>query len=225
MSSSDHTEPERLFVCPAAGLAWLAAKDQKLGAFIEATGPLGRRIYPDPFTGLCRAIIGQQISGKALNSIWARYRAAFAPLTPEQILSQPLEALRACGISQRKAEYLRGIAAAFASGAISANALAQMDDESLIEALGALRGVGRWTAEMLLIFTFQRQNVLSFADLGIRTGMCQLYGYDSLDRERFLAHRENYAPYGTIAAFYLWEAAAQKKAALRQPRSGISSSD
>lgn len=206
------------FIIDQSGLDYLASHDERLGALIAKTGPINRRIYPDPFTGLIRAITGQQISGKAHDAIWTRLVSSHAPFEPAKIASLPINELQTCGISKNKAEYLAHIAKFFESGELNSASLAAMDDNTLLDTLTRLRGVGRWTAEMTLIFTFQRPDVLSFDDLGIRRGMCRLYGYENLTRQVFCQHRQTYAPYATLAGMYLWEAAkgpAKKQTASR----------
>lgn len=188
----------------------LGERAPALGRIIRQIGPLRRKIYPDPFIGLLRAIIGQQISGKAHDAIWERFQARFCPLTPERIAAVAPEEIRKAGVSLPRARYLARIAAAFASGSLKAESLAAMSDDELMQTLGSLAGVGQWTVEMLLIFTFQRPDILSYRDLGIRRGLSRLYGYGELTPEQFRKHRECYRPHGTLASLYLWEIAAGK---------------
>lgn len=187
---------------------WLGSRDPVLGKFIEKTGEIKRRIYPDAFTGLARAIIGQQISSGAQAAIWARFTEKFNPSECAMLACAEPAAIRGCGISMRKAKFITNLAQEFASGALSHAGLAELDDRALEDRLTALPGVGKWTAEMLLIFTFQRQNILSYGDLAIRRGICRLYGYEKLTRKQFDAHFAIYSPWATVASFYIWEAAA-----------------
>lgn len=191
-------------------LDWLADRDPILGKAMKATGIIKRKIWPDSFLALLHAIMGQQVSSKVQEAIWQRFQTLFAPVYPEKIAALAPEALKVCGISLRKAGYIQGIAQAFAEGRLEREALAAMDDESLAAALTKLPGIGRWTVEMLLIFTFQRQNILSFGDLAIRRGMAMVYGYSKVTREIFNRHFELYSPYASLASLYLWEIAGNR---------------
>ncbi len=197
-------------------LAHLSARDKKLAQVIEETGFIKRAIYPDPFAGLLRAIIGQQISGKAQESIWARF-CALGCSTPQAVLNLAVDDLRACGISARKAECIRTVAIRFASGALSEPELAAMEDAHLLERLVSLRGIGPWTAHRLLIFTFHRKNVLSHGDLGIQRGLCALHHHRALTPQLCNRYHRLYTPYATIASFYLWELAGKAKKTGRAP--------
>lgn len=188
-------------------IVWLSGRAQKLGDYIAKKGVIQREIHPDAFAGIAHAIIGQQISSKAQRSIWKRVTERFAPFGPGRLARAKPEDVRACGISGRKSAYLIGIAKEFIDGRLSHAMLAGMDDSELEQTLIALPGIGKWTAEMLLIFTFQRPNVLSFGDLAIQRGMRNLYGYEKVSRERFDYHFSVYSPWSTIASLYLWDIA------------------
>lgn len=192
------------------GLAWLARKDKRMAAAIEEIGPTMRPGVEGLFTGLVQSIIGQQISIKAADSIWRRLEAAMGEVTPQRLAAASLPDLAACGLSGRKAEYIHGAAEAVVSGALDLDALAQADDEEVIRELVKLRGVGRWTAEMLLIFSLHRQDVMSYDDYGLRTGLCRLYHHQDMPRERFERYRKRFHPYGTAASLVLWEIAGGK---------------
>ena len=152
----------------------------------------------DLFGGLVRSIVSQQLAIRAAEAILGRLEALAGELSAERILAADPGALRACGLSSRKVEYLRGIAEAAVSG------LATLDDAAVIQKLIQLKGVGVWTAEMLLIFSLGRPDVLSFGDLGIRRGIMLLTGRDSLSKEEFEVFRRRCSPYGTLASLYLW---------------------
>lgn len=117
--------------------------------------------------------------------------------------------MRQCGISQRKISYIKAAAHAILSGELVPDALRTMDDESVIRQLVQLPGIGRWSAEMTLIFTLGREDVLSYGDFGIRRGIMRLHQLEALSKADFMHFRELYSPYGTIASFYLWEIAAR----------------
>ncbi len=187
----------------------LSAADPVLGAAIERIGPIERAVMPDLFEALINAIAGQQISSKALATVWARLCDAVGSVTPNNLLAIGEERLRACGLSGRKVQYMRSVAQAVASGALDIHSLVDKNDEEVIRTLTALPGVGQWTAEMLLIFSLQRPNVLAYDDLGIRRGMCRLYGMDTLKKAQFDVYYARYTPYATVAGLYLWAVAAE----------------
>ena len=188
---------------------YLAARDPVLGAAIDRIGHIDRDVFPDLFEALINSIAGQQISGKALQTVWKRLCDAVGAVTPENLLAAGEERLRACGFSGRKANYMLSAARAVADGALDIHSLVEKDDEEVIRALTALPGVGRWTAEMLLTFSLQRPDVLAYDDFGIRKGMCRLYWLDSLTKQQFAEYRARYAPHSTVAALYLWNIAAE----------------
>lgn len=185
----------------------LSAADPALGAAIARIGPVSREGFAELFPALLNSIAGQQISGKALQTVWARLCAAMGEITPAKLRATGEEELRACGLSGRKTGYLRAAAEAFASGELDEATLRALPDEDFIAALTALPGVGRWTAEMLLIFCLQRPDVLSWGDYGIRKGLCLLHGLPAISRAQFAAYRARYSPHGTAASLYLWEIA------------------
>lgn len=188
---------------------YLSARDPALGAAIARIGHIDRAVFPDLFEALINSIAGQQISGKALATVWARLCAAVGAVTPENLLAAGEERLRACGFSGHKVNYMLSAARAVADGALDIHSLVEKDDQEVIRTLTALPGVGRWTAEMLLTFSLQRPDVLSYDDFGIRKGLCRLYGLDSVSKAQFAAYRARYAPYATVAALYLWHIAAE----------------
>ncbi len=188
---------------------YLSARDPALGAAIARIGHIDRAVFPDLFEALINSIAGQQISGKALATVWARLCAAVGAVTPENLLAAGEERLRACGFSGRKVNYMLSAARAVADGTLNIHSLVEKDDQEVIRTLTALPGVGRWTAEMLLTFSLQRPDVLAYDDFGIRKGLCRLYGLDSVSKAQFAEYRARYAPYATVAALYLWHIAAE----------------
>lgn len=197
--------PESHFSFSQRNVDLLCQRDPVLGRVIAQTGPIKRRVYPDPFTGLLRSILSQQISGKARDAIWHKLVQTFAPVSAKDFARLKPQDLRPCGISERKAHYMLGVAAGFATGKLDARLIDQMEEKEAIAHLTSFPGIGKWTAEMLLIFTFRRRNILSQNDLGIRKALCQLYGYERLTRSLYLQHQKVYSPIATLASFYLWE--------------------
>ena len=190
------------------GFSYLAQTDRRMADAIAEIGSICREPAGRLFIGLVQSIIGQQISMKAADAVWQRLSALLGTVTPEQVAAADPMALKGCGMSHRKATYLLGTAEAFRSGAIDEAALADAPDEAVIAALTALPGVGRWTAEMLLIFSLGRQDVMSFGDFGLRKGLCMLYHHQDMPKARFARYARRFSPYGTAASLILWEIAA-----------------
>jgi len=188
-------------------LPYLAAKDARMAAAIEEIGGLMREGTDNLFIALVQSIIGQQISLKAADTVWQRLSALVPAVTPEAISVLAEADLQSCGMSQRKAQYILGAARAIASGELDLAALPAMEDEAVIRELVKLRGVGRWTAEMLLIFSLRRQDVMSYDDFGLRAGLCKLYHHQDMPRSRFERYRRRFHPYGTAASLVLWAVA------------------
>lgn len=182
----------------------LKKKDESLGAVIDRVGMLEFEVVPDLFSGLVKSIITQQISTKAASSIWRRMRAYFGDITPEVIHSASAEDIRECGLSMRKALSIKEIARAVINGELNLSELHELHDGEVIRRLSSLNGIGAWTAEMLLIFSMERPDVVSWTDYGIRQGIMRLYGLKTLTREQFEEYRERYSPYGSVASLYLW---------------------
>ena len=186
-------------------IEYLKNRDKKLGAAIERIGIIKRGIIPDPFTALVSSVVGQQISSKAADTVWGRLEKLLGDITPESIGKAELSAIQSCGMSVRKASYIKGIGEAALSGKVDFKMLHTLTDEEIIEKLSSLHGVGVWTAEMLLIFSLCRPDVVSYRDLAIRRGMMKLYGLKELTKDRFERYRKRYSPYGSVASLYLWE--------------------
>lgn len=188
----------------------LQRRDKILGSAILKIGMIKRDVTPDLFTALVKSIVGQQISSAAARTVWGRLLTGTGELTPASIHDTSLDTLQQYGMSARKADYIKGIAAAALKNDLDLSGLHRMTDQEVIKHLTGLKGIGVWTAEMLLIFGLQRPDVVSWGDQGIRRGMMKLYCLEDLDREQFEVYRERYSPYGTVASLYLWEMAAPK---------------
>jgi len=184
---------------------YLKSRDKKLGAVIDKIGRIEREITPDVFSALVKSIISQQISAKAAQTVFEKMRGLMnGVLTPEGIMQAGTGAVKECGLSNRKAGYIMGIAEAALSGSVDFGTLHALTDEEIISKLTVLKGVGVWTAEMLLIFSLCRPNVVSYGDLAIRRGMMNLYGLRELTKDKFDKYRKRYSPYGSVASLYLW---------------------
>lgn len=190
---------------------WLAARDPVLGKAIAKIGPLRREVIPDLFEALARSIVNQQISDKAARTIWGRLETRIGEVTPATVARLEPEDLHGCGMSLRKAGYLQCAACAASEGRLSAEEFAGLPDDEVIRRLTALPGVGVWTAEMLMIFSMQRPDVVSFGDAAIRRGIMRLYGLQTLGRTEFDVYRSRWSPHGSVASFYLWAVAHRKE--------------
>lgn len=183
---------------------YLKSRDRKLGEAIDRIGMIQREINPDPFNELVFSIVSQQISKKAAETVWGRLNQLLGTVTPENILQADPARIQGCGMTLRKAGYIKGIADAAISGSVDFTVLHTLSDEEIIKKLSSLSGVGVWTAEMLLIFSLCRPDVVSFKDLAICRGMMKLYGLKELTRDKFERYRKRYSPYGSVASLYLW---------------------
>ncbi len=190
---------------------YLRRRDRKLAPVIARVGACGlggkRR---DPFHVLSTSIISQQLSTKAADTIQGRVHAAVGTkkhLKPQHLLDISHDQLRACGLSNAKAKWLKALAERTHSGEFSFTRLRRLDDEAAIEVLDELPGIGRWTAEMMLIFALGRVDVFSLGDAGLRRSVNLLYNKgEPLDDEETLGIAARWAPYRSVACWYLWRA-------------------
>ena len=190
----------------------LAAADPQMGRIIAAHPRVCLVSRGDGFTTLARSIVGQQISVKAADSVWARLQGRCPDLQPAPLLRRRASTLRACGLSERKVEYLRDLARHFTEGRLDLAELAQQPDEAVIERLTDIRGIGRWTAEMFLIFNLLRPDVLPLDDLGLLKAIGRHYLEGEppagllrgAGRARAAGLGARWAPYRSVATWYLW---------------------
>lgn len=179
----------------------------KLGAAIEEAGMLRRRVEPEIFKGLISGIVSQQISTKAAATVFVRLEELVGEITPESILAKSDEEVKSCGLSYRKVGYIKGVCEAVTSGDLDLDRLCEVEDEAVIQELVKLSGIGVWSAEMLLLFSFRRPDILSYGDLVIRKGIMKLYDLEELSKKDFEKYRKQYSPYGSVASLYLWNLA------------------
>jgi DNA-3-methyladenine glycosylase II len=187
----------------------LSKRDRVMKRLIPQCGEGCLQSRGDAFTTLARSVVGQQISVKAAQSVWDRFAAAVGGpshcLAPARVAALQVDAMRAAGLSARKTEYLRDLALRFGDGRVSPSAWPEMDDEAIIGELVAIRGIGRWTAEMFLIFHLLRPNVLPLDDLGLLKGISQLYfSGEPVSRAEAREVGEGWAPYRSVATWYIW---------------------
>jgi DNA-3-methyladenine glycosylase II len=187
----------------------LARRDRVMKKLIPRFGEARLQSRGDAFTTLARSIVGQQISVKAAQAVWDRF-AALTPgpttrVLPGAVLALASDALRGAGLSVRKVEYLRDLAQHFESGTVHVAQWQKMDDEAIIEELVAIRGIGRWTAEMFLIFHLMRPNVLPLDDLGLLKGISVNYfSGEPVSRAEAREVGEAWTPFRSVATWYLW---------------------
>lgn len=187
--------------------AYLSDTDPVMQATIARVGPCTLQPHPDVFTALVDAIISQQISVKAADAIMARVRAALPEekVTPEALLPFDFDRLRTLGLSTPKARYIRNLVELIASGELQLDLLQELEDEEIINQLTAIKGIGRWTAEMCLIFTFARSDVLPVDDLGLLEGVRSAYQLpERPTKQKVRELGELWRPYRTFATWYMW---------------------
>ena len=185
-------------------LAYLRKKDKKLSAVINRVGHIERAVDDDLFSAVVHHIVGQQISTKAQATVWARVQNALGTVDAEHVLGYGEANLQSLGISFRKAEYITDFAEKVHTGAFDLDAVAHMGDADAIRALSSLKGIGVWTAEMILLFCLQRPDIFSYDDLAIQRGLRMVYHHRAIDRRLFEKYRRRYSPYGSVASLYLW---------------------
>lgn len=190
-------------------VARLKRADPVLRKVIDTVGPcrFAPRTEGTHFDALVRAILYQQLAGKAAATIHGRVRAIYGDRDPgpDELLRTPEEAIRAAGVSRQKLSYLRDLATRVSAGSLPLDSVERMDDEEVISALVAVKGVGRWSAQMFLMFRLGRPDVVPELDLGVQKGIQLAYGLPELPRPRdVLRIAEPWAPYRTVASWYLW---------------------
>ncbi|MCL1941877.1 MAG: DNA-3-methyladenine glycosylase, partial [Synergistaceae bacterium] len=195
---------ENFFIYGEKELNYLKSRDKKLGLAIDKLGMLRRKTRPDHFEALAMSVVSQQISGKAADSIWNRLKDKFSEVSAPVFSGADVNDIQKCGMSLRKAGYIKGIAEAVMSKAINFGEFASKSDGEIIEKLSSLPGIGVWTAEMFLLFSMRRMDVVSWGDLAIRRGMMNIYGLKELTKEQFEKYRKRYSPYGSVASLYIW---------------------
>lgn len=183
----------------------LAAKDRVMRRLIAMYPRMAFQTRGDAFATLARSIVGQQISVKAADAVWKRVLLLVGAPTSMDVLRLPPEDLRTAGLSARKVEYLRSLSTEFSSGALRSVDWAQSDDEDIVQRLVTVKGVGRWTAEMFLIFYLQRPNVLPLDDVGLLNGISRAYySGEPVSRSEVRDLASAWSPYATVATWYIW---------------------
>ena len=194
----------QIFQYGIAEIDHLKRRDNKLGRAIDHIGMIERQVMPDLFNALVHSVVAQQISRRAADTVWGRLCERLFDVTPHNVASTDVSNIQKCGLSMRKARYIKGIGEAAIQGDLDLLELREMPDDGIIEKLSSLPGIDVWTAEMLLIFSLCRPDVVSWGDLAIRRGMMNLYGLKELSKKQFDRFRKRYSPCGSVASLYLW---------------------
>jgi DNA-3-methyladenine glycosylase II len=183
----------------------LAKKDRVMRRLIPQLGDACLQSRGDAFVTLARSIVGQQISVKAAQSVWDKFAVLPRKMTPANVLKLKVDDMRAAGLSARKVEYLVDLALHFDGGLLSTAEWDGMSDDAIIEELVAIRGIGRWTAEMFLIFYLMRPNVLPLDDVGLINGISHNYfSGEAVSRSEAREVAAPWAPYCSVATWYIW---------------------
>ena len=183
----------------------LMKRDRVMKKLIPKHSGVSLQSRGDAFVTLARSIVGQQISVKAAQSVWDRFALLPKKMVPAQVLKLKVDDMRAAGLSARKVEYLVDLALHFANNQVHVDAWAEMDDEAIIAELVAIRGIGRWTAEMFLIFHLMRPNVLPLDDAGLQNGISRCYfSGEPVSRSEIREVAASWAPYSSVATWYIW---------------------
>lgn len=188
-------------------ITYLRNKDKKLSEVIDQIGMIEREVDTDLFSAVVHHIIGQQISTKAQATIWQRMKGTLGEVNAVTILSADISKLQSLGMTFRKAEYITDFARKVHEGVFDLETVAQMSDEAAIKELASLKGIGVWTAEMILLFCLQRPDIFSYDDLAIQRGLRMVYHHRKIDRKLFEKYRRRFSPYCSVASLYLWAVA------------------
>ena len=183
----------------------LMKKDRVMKRVIPQHGDVCLQSRGDAFTTLARSIVGQQISVKAAQTVWDRFASLPRKMTPSNVLKLKVDDMRAAGLSARKVEYLVDLSLHFDSGQVQESAWKDMDDEAIISELVAIRGIGRWTADMFLIFHLMRPDVLPLDDVGLINGISKNYfSGETVSRSDAREVAAAWSPYCSVATWYIW---------------------
>lgn len=186
---------------------YLKSKDKTLAEVIDKIGHIERETDTDLFSSVIHHIIGQQISTKSQATIWQRMSDCFGEVNADNILSTGIPKLQSFGMTFRKAEYITDFAGKVQCGEFDLQGISELSDMEAIKELSALKGIGVWTAEMILLFCLQRPDIFSYDDLAIQRGLRMVYHHRKIDRKLFEKYRRRFSPYCSVASLYLWAVA------------------
>ncbi len=199
-------------------LEYLSKKDKKLAEAIKQIGRIERPLDEDLFSSVIHHIVGQQISVPALKTVWQRMKDFLGEVTAETIARAEIDALQKCGITFKKAEYIKSFSENVLRKNIILEELYEKSDEEVIKILSSIKGIGVWTAEMIMTFSMARPDVISYGDLAIVRGLRMLYRHKEVTPQLFNKYKKRYSPYGTTAALYIWAIAAGRIEGLSDPK-------
>ena len=183
----------------------LKSKDKKLGKIISNYPKDFLFSKSDPFYTLARSIVGQQISVRAAQAVWDKFESKAKKIEPNYISKMHFMSLRACGLSRQKIKYLKSLSLAFIQNKINPEKWKKYSDEDIINELVSIKGIGRWTAEMYLIFNLCRPDVFPIDDIGLLKGICKCYNLNyPIKKEAAIKMSENWKPYRSVATWYFW---------------------
>lgn len=186
-------------------IEYLSNSDPVLGDAMARFGRVEREVIPDPFAALVNAIIGQLISVSSAKTVWSRMQESLGDITPENLSAVSADEIQRCGMIMKKAITISELSKDILQGRVCLNNLRQLPDQEIIRYLTTIKGVGLWTAEMLLINCLERPDVVSWGDIAIRRGMEKLYDFPKLTKDQFEVCKSRYSPYGSVASIYLWK--------------------
>lgn len=191
-------------------ISYLIEKDEKLAQVIHHVGHIHRSVNHDLFSSIVNSIVGQQISTKAHQTIWARMIELLKDINADTILSVSIDQLQSLGMSYRKVQYIVDFAQIVKKKELNLDKLPSLTDEEIIHELSKIKGIGIWTAEMMLLFCLERPNVFSYHDLAILRGLRMVYHHRKIDRKLFEKYRRRFSPYCSVASLYFWAIASGK---------------
>ncbi len=191
----------------AAETSYLKSRDQTLGGIINQIDHIDREVDADLFSAVIRQIIGQQISPKAQATVWGCLQGQLGDICAASIAATDISALQACGMTFRKARYIKDFAEQVQDGSFGLAEIYRLPDDEAVKKLTSLKGVGTWTAEMILLFCLQRPDIFSFNDLAIQRGLRMVYHHRKISRELFEKYRKKFSPCCSVASLYLWAVA------------------
>jgi DNA-3-methyladenine glycosylase II len=186
----------------------LKNRDKILGDAIDRIGHIKRPVDTDLFSSVVHHIIGQQVSSAAQKTIWERMNTRLGRITKDTIDGLTVDEIQQFGMTFRKAEYIKNFSDKVRCGELDMEGIKNKSDTEVINELSKLKGIGQWTAEMLMIFCLQRPDILSYDDLAIHRGLRMLYHHRAVSKKTFEKYRRRYSPHGTVASLYLWSIAA-----------------
>ena len=185
----------------------IAKKDERMAQLMATVGAIHFSAREDCFCALARSIVGQQLSVKAAGTIWGRAVQCLGEMQPDSVLSSDDQLLRAAGLSTNKVAALKALSQSVVSGQLDFQGIAKLTDEEAIAVLTQVKGIGRWTAEMFLIFSLGRQDVLAYDDVGLQRSMKWLYGLKTAPTKKAMIRYGNkWKPFRSVASLFLWEA-------------------